>query len=59
MWRVGDKPWMRSGEAVVELPVGPHTIEFQGFANWTKPQNQNVTIEDGRTLTIIGTYSNK
>lgn len=59
MWRVGNSPWKRSGEAIPNLPMGFHTIEFQSISNWIKPENQNVVIEGGQTLTLNGMYSNK
>ena len=59
MWRVGNSPWKRSGEAIPNLPMGFHTIEFQDVGNWIKPQNLNVTIEGGQTLTLNGIYNSK
>jgi len=59
MWRVGDGPWMRSGEAISNLPVGIHTVEFQDVGGWIKPEYQKVMIEDGQTLTINGFYNNR
>jgi len=59
MWRVGNGPWKRSGEALAELPVGIHTIEFQNVAGWIKPENQKVMIEDRKTITVNGIYKNR
>jgi hypothetical protein len=59
MWRVGNSPWKKSGESIPNLPVGFHTIEFQDIGNWIKPQNLNVTIEGGQTLTLNGIYSSR
>jgi hypothetical protein len=59
MWRVGDGPWMRSGEAISNLPMGIHTVEFQDVGGWIKPEYQKVMIEDGQTLTINGFYNNR
>jgi hypothetical protein len=59
MWRVGDGLWMRSGEAISNLPVGIHTIEFQDVGGWFKPEYQKVMIEGGQTLTINGFYNNR
>jgi hypothetical protein len=58
-WRVGDGLWMRSGEAVSNLPVGIHTVEFQDAGGWFKPEYQKVMIEGGQTLTINGFYNNR
>ncbi|HUL20049.1 MAG TPA: hypothetical protein VLZ10_01250 [Thermodesulfobacteriota bacterium] len=59
MWRVGDRPWMRNGEAISGLPVGIHTVEFQDVGGWFKPDYQKVMIEGGQTLTINGFYNNR
>jgi len=59
MWRVGNSPWKKSGEGIPNLPMGPHTIEFQDVGGWIKPQNLNVMIEGGQTLTLNGIYNNK
>ena len=59
MWRVGGGLWMRSGDAVFNLPVGIHTIEFQDVGGWFKPEYQKVMIEGGQTLTINGFYDNR
>ena len=59
MWRVGNSPWKRSGEAIPNLPVGFHTIEFQDVGNWNKPENQQVKIEGGQTQTLNGIYFSK
>jgi len=59
MWRVGNSPWKRSGEAIPNLPVGFYTIEFQDIGNWIKPESLKVTIEAGVTLTVNGMYNSK
>lgn len=59
MWRVGDGLWMRSGEAISNLPVGIHTVEFQDVGGWFKPEYQKVVIEGGQALTINGFYNNR
>jgi hypothetical protein len=59
MWRVGNSPWKKSGEAIPNLPVGFHTIEFQDVGGWIKPENLNVMIKGGQTLTLNGIYNSK
>jgi hypothetical protein len=59
MWRVGNNPWKRSGEAIPNLPAGFHTVEFQDVGNWNKPENQQVKIEGGQTQTLNGIYFSK
>ena len=57
MWRVGNGPWKKSGETVLNLPMGIITIEFQEVGGWIKPDNQNVLIEAGKTISLSGIYS--
>jgi hypothetical protein len=59
MWRVENGPWKKSGESISDLPLGPHTIEFQDVGNWIKPEKKNVKIEDGKTITINETYKRR
>jgi len=59
MWRVGNTPWRRSGEAAPNLPVGFHTIEFQDVGGWIKPENLYAVIAGGQTLTLDGVYSRR
>jgi hypothetical protein len=59
MWRAEAGPWKRSGEAIPDLPVGIHTIEFQDLGGWIKPESQKVMIEGGQTHTINGFYNNR
>jgi len=56
MWRVENGPWKKSGESISDLPLGPHTIEFQEVSNWIKPEKKNVMIEEGKTATINVIY---
>jgi len=58
-WRAVDGQWMRSGEAVPNLPIGIHTIEFQDLLGWIKPETQKVIIEGGQIHTINGFYNNR
>jgi len=59
MWRVENGPWKKSGESLSDLPVGPHTIEFQDVGSWTKPEKKNVKIEDGKTVIINESYKSR
>ena len=59
MWRVENGPWKRSGESISDLPLGPHTIEFQEVSNWIKPEKKNVMIEEGKTATINVIYKSR
>ena len=59
MWRVENGPWKKSGESISDLPLGPHTIEFQEVSNWIKPEKKNVMIEEGKTATINVIYKSR
>jgi hypothetical protein len=59
MWRVENGPWKKSGESLSDLPVGPHTIEFQDVRSWIKPEKKNVKIEDGKTVIINESYKSR
>jgi hypothetical protein len=59
MWKVENGPWKKSGESISDLPLGPHTIEFQDVGNWIKPEKKNVMIEEGKTATINVIYKSK
>ena len=54
--RVGTTPWLNSGATEPGIPAGLHTVEFSDVPGWAKPSNQTVTISDGQTTTITGTY---
>jgi len=56
-WRgVGSLTWLSSGDTQNDIPVGPFTIEYRDVPGWAKPQNRNVTIEDGQTTTVTAEY---
>jgi hypothetical protein len=57
MWRVDNGQWKKSGEIISNLTAGIHNVEFQAIGNWIKPDNQNVVIEGGQTVTINGIYN--
>jgi len=57
MWRVDNGAWQRSGETVSNLSVGTHTIDYSEVSNWTKPESQQLLIEEGKTIMSMGIYS--
>lgn len=59
MWRADGGSWMRNGEAIPNLSVGIHTVEFQDLGGWIKPESQKVMIQAGQTHTINGFYNSK
>lgn len=58
-WKVDNGSWQDSAETVSNLSVGKHTVSFKTDENWTSPKDQEVTITDGETLTITGTFTDK
>jgi hypothetical protein len=59
MWRVDTGPWQRSGETVSNLSLGTHTIDYSQVTNWTKPESQQIIIEEGKTIMAIGIYGSR
>ena len=55
--RVGTSAWMNSETTEPGIAVAQHTVEFSDAVGWTKPGNQTVTISDGQTATMVGTYT--
>ena len=55
---VNGKSW---GKAPVtkEVEVGTYTITFGAVEGYDAPPPQTVTVEEGRTTTILGTYTKK
>lgn len=56
MWRVDKGQWQKSGETVSNLSVGTHTIDYSEVKNWTKPESQQVLIEEGKAIMSMGIY---
>ena len=51
-----DSGWKNSGETLTNLPVGQYTVTFKDIPNWTKPEDQTVTIQKDTLTEITGTY---
>jgi len=51
-----DSGWRNSGETISNLPVGQYTVTFKDIANWTKPEDQTVTITKDTLTEVTGTY---
>ena len=56
-WRVNSGTWQASGATVSSLSPGSHVVSFNTVAGYTSPSSQNVTIADGQTTTVTGTYT--
>jgi hypothetical protein len=57
--RAGTEPWMESGQMEAGVPIGPQVVEFLELPAWTRPANRTVTITNGATTSITGTYKAK
>ena len=56
LWRVDNGPWQKSGETIINLPPGTHTIEYAEISDWIKPENAKVTVESSRDISVEGVY---
>lgn len=54
--RVGTIAWLNSGTTETAIPTGAQVVEFKPVAGWTTPANQGVTISNGQTSQITGSY---
>ncbi len=56
-WQVeGETGWLDSGEEV-ELEAGNYTVIFKEVEGWDQPDQLNVTVEEGETVSESGTYT--
>lgn len=56
-WRVDGGAWQDSGTILTGLSVGYHSVSYSTATGCTKPPNQTVTITNGATTTVTGTYT--
>ncbi|MCE5333884.1 MAG: right-handed parallel beta-helix repeat-containing protein [Desulfobacteraceae bacterium] len=57
MWNVDEGTWQASGATVANLAAGTHTVCFQTISGWTPPACQSVTVKEGLTTPVKGTYT--
>src|SRR5208337_3673970 len=55
-WQVDAGPWQTNGAMVSGLSVSNHIVSFTNLFGWTTPAPQTVTISNGLTTTVTGTY---
>ena len=55
-WQVDDGLLQNSGEAVLNLPVGKHTVHFTSIAGWNTPMDQAVSVRNKLVTQSTGTY---
>jgi hypothetical protein len=58
-WRIEGGPWRNSGEMETGLDTGTYTVEFKTVSGWVVPDNQPVTITEGKKAMISATYSSE
>ena len=56
-WNVDGGTWQNSGDTVMGLPVGSHTINYNSVTGWTAPASEQFTITDGQTNSISRNYT--
>lgn len=56
-WRVDGGTWQTSGTTVTNLSNAAHTVEYNTVTGWFAPSPVTVTLTNGVTTTITGTYA--
>jgi hypothetical protein len=55
--RVGTSTWYNSGYTESSIPIGQYTVEFSTVSCWDTPDRQIVTINEGETSGLNGSFS--
>jgi len=58
-WRVDGGSWETSGATLSGLSVGAHTLSFNDVPGWTRPEDQQVTIDGNQTTQASATYESE
>ena len=56
-WSVDGTAWKASGETVTALPTGVHTVLFNEVTGWTKPAEQNATVNKNMLTELAAAYT--
>ncbi|OQX17027.1 MAG: hypothetical protein BWK80_39810, partial [Desulfobacteraceae bacterium IS3] len=56
-WQVDGGSWQVSETTVSDLSAGTHTVSFSTVSGWTAPSGKSVTITNGQTASLTGTYT--
>lgn len=56
-WRVDGGAWKASGATIKNLSNAAHTVDYKAVTGWGTPSPTSVTLVNGVTTTITGTYS--
>ncbi|GMW00566.1 MAG: hypothetical protein AMXMBFR84_17030 [Candidatus Hydrogenedentota bacterium] len=56
-WRILNGDWRNNGDIVGGLRPNDYTVEFSDVPNWSKPGNQEVTVEGRDPIVVQGAYT--
>ena len=56
-WNIDGGGWQDSGATVSSVIVGDHTVNFKAAERWDAPGSETVTLNEGQTTEITGTYT--
>ncbi len=56
-WRLDSGEWQSGGVTMPNIPVGPHTVSFKEVPGWNTPPQQQVSISNGQTTSLMGAYT--
>jgi hypothetical protein len=55
-WRVDGGTWKSSGTTIKNLSNATHAVDFKAVTGWVTPATASVTLVNGVTTTVTGTY---
>ena len=55
-WQVDGGSWHDCGDAIA-VTAGRHTVSYANIPEWTSPGDEQVSIIQGQTFQLIGTYT--
>jgi len=56
-WNIDGGSWQDNGATVSNVIVGDHTVNYKAVERWNVPDSEAVTINEGQTTEITGTYT--
>lgn len=56
-WRVDGGVWRASGATAADLGPGAHQVEFKDISGWVTPSLLSVTLSEGQSSSLTGTYT--
>jgi hypothetical protein len=56
-WQLdGVGSWYSSGYTIASVATGNHYVNFKSISGWTSPASQNISVLNGQTSVVSGTY---